>query len=161
MWYWLFLIATIYHLMSKKLNFLSESGCDCAESGGRKIRKLHDNGGLYLWVYEDSRKLWRFRYWLSSKEKSLSLGAYPDVSIGEARALRNSIREQLKSGLDPSEQRKIGQREANKSAYYRNQLRLALSDEGALTIETPSRAVNLTPSHTDALRAFLLAVDQE
>jgi hypothetical protein len=147
--------------MLKKLNLLSESGCDSAESGGRKLRKLHDGGGLYLWVYEDSRKFWRFRYWLGGKEKSLSLGAYPDISIREARSLRDSIREQLKSGLDPSEQRKIVQREAKKPAHYRNQLRLALSDEGALTIETPSRAVNLTPPQTDALRAFLLAADQE
>ena len=110
---------------------------------------------------EDSRRFWRFRYWLSGKEKSLSLGAYADVSIGEARALRDSIHEQLKSGLDPSEQRKIVQREANKPPHYRNQFRLALSDDGALTIETPSRAVNLTLPQTNALRAFLLAVDQE
>ena len=146
--------------MPKKLNLLSESACDSVESGGRKVRKLHDGGGLYLWIHEDGRRFWRFRYWLSGKEKSLSLGAYPDVSIGEARALRDSIREQLKSGLDPSEQRKIGQREANKPARYRNQFRLALSDDGALTIETPSRAVNLTLPQTNALRAFLLAVDQ-
>ncbi|ARO88832.1 DUF4102 domain-containing protein [Nitrosospira lacus] len=147
--------------MPKKLNLLSESACDGAESGGRKLRKLHDGGGLYLWVYEDSRKFWRFRYWLSGKEKSLSLGAYPDISIGEARASCDNIREQLKSGLDPSEQRKIVQREANKSAHYHNQFRLALSDAGALTIETPARTVKLTLPQTDALRAFLLAVDQE
>ena len=145
--------------MPKELNLLSESNCDSAESCGRKVRKLHDGGGLYLWVCEDSRKLWRFRYWLSGKEKSLSLGAYPDISIGEARALRDNIREQLQSGLDPSEQRKFAHREAKKSAHYRNQFRLALSDDGALTIETPSRAVNLTCPQTEALRAFLLAVD--
>ena len=145
--------------MLKELNLLSESICDAAESSGRKVRKHHDGGGLYLWVCEDSRKLWRFRYWLGGKEKSLSLGAYPDISIGEARALRDNIREQLQSGLDPSEQRKLANRDAKKSAHYRNQFRLALSDDGALTIETPSRTLNLTRPQTDALRAFLLAVN--
>ena len=145
--------------MPKELNLLSESICDAAESSGRKVRKHHDGGGLYFWVCEDSRKLWRFRYWLGGKEKSLSLGAYPDISIGEARALRDNIREQLQSGLDPSEQRKLANRDAKKSAHYRNQFRLALSDDGALTIETPSRTLNLTRPQTDALRAFLLAVN--
>ncbi|MGO8753825.1 MAG: Arm DNA-binding domain-containing protein [Gallionellaceae bacterium] len=147
--------------MPKELNLLSESICDSAESCGRKVRKLHDGGGLYLWICEDSRKLLRLRYWLSGKEKSLSLGAYPDISISEARALRDKIREQLKSGLDPSEQRKFVHREAMKSAHYRNQFRLALSNDGALTIEIPSRALNLTRPQTDALRAFLLAAHQE
>ena len=145
--------------MPKELNLLSESICDAAESSGRKVRKHHDGGGLYFWVCEDSRKLWRFRYWLGGKEKSLSLGAYPDISIGEARALRDNIREQLQSGLDPSEQRKLANRDAKKSAHYRNQFRLALSDDGALTIETPSRTLNLSRPQTDALRAFLLAVN--
>jgi hypothetical protein len=40
------------------------------------------------------------RYWQAGKEKSLSLGVYPDISIKGARALRDNIREQLKSGLD-------------------------------------------------------------
>ncbi len=145
--------------MSKELNLLSESICDAAESSGRKVRKHHDGAGLYFWVCEDSRKLWRFRYWLGGKEKSLSLGAYPNISIVEARALRDNIREQLQSGLDPSEQRKLANRDAKKSAHYRNQFRLALSDDGALTIETPSRTLNLTRPQTDALRAFLLAVN--
>ena len=145
--------------MPKELNLLSESICDAAESSGRKVRKHHDGGGLYFWVCEDSRKLWRFRYWLGGKEKSLSLGTYPDISIGEARALRDNIREQLQSGLDPSEQRKLANRDAKKSAHYRNQFRLALSDDGALAIETPSRTLNLTRPQTDVLRAFLLAVN--
>ena len=36
--------------MPKKLNLLSESACDSVESGGRKVSKLHDGGGIYLWV---------------------------------------------------------------------------------------------------------------
>lgn len=147
--------------MPKELNLLSESICDSAESCGRKVRKLHDGGGLLLWVCEDGRKFWRFRYWLGGKEKSLSLGAYPDISIGEARALRDGLREQLKSGLDPSEQRKLAKVEANKLAHYRNQFRLALSDDGALSIETSSRALNLTRPQTDTLRTFLLAANQK
>ena len=42
--------------MSAKLNLLTDVECKNATSEGKSIRKLHDGGGLYLWVYEDGRK---------------------------------------------------------------------------------------------------------
>lgn len=77
-----------------------------ATSEGKAIRKLHDGGGLYLWVYADGTKYWRLRYWLGGKEKSLSLGVYPSVSLKEARERREAERQRLTKGLDPSAERR-------------------------------------------------------
>lgn len=60
--------------MAAILNLLSVKTCDNATSEGNAIRKLHDGGGLYLWVHADGKKYWRLRYWIAQKEKSLSLG---------------------------------------------------------------------------------------
>lgn len=87
-------------------NLLTDTECRNATSNGVKVRKLHDGSGLYLWVYEDGRKYWRLRYWLHGKEKSLSLGTYPGVSLKQSRAKRDSEQRRLEDGLDPSAERK-------------------------------------------------------
>ena len=83
-------------------NLLSAAECKNATSNGNGagIRKLHDGDGLYLWVYLDGRKYWRMRYWQVGKEKSLSVGVYPKVSLSDA------LRKQLQADLDPSAERK-------------------------------------------------------
>ncbi|SEO85367.1 integrase arm-type DNA-binding domain-containing protein [Nitrosovibrio sp. Nv6] len=87
-------------------NLLSAAECKNATSNGTGIRKLHDGGGLYLWVYQDGRKYWRMRYWQAGKEKSLSFGVYPKVSLSDARKRRDELRQQLQADLDPSAERK-------------------------------------------------------
>lgn len=85
---------------------LTDPKCKNATSEGKAIRKLADGGGLYLWVYADGRKYWRLRYWLGGKEKSLSLGVYPDVGLKAARTKREAERKHLDDRLDPSAERK-------------------------------------------------------
>ena len=92
--------------MAAKINLLSASKCNNATSEGKAIRKLHDGGGLYLWVYVDGGKFWRLRYRLGGKEKSLSFGSYPQLSLKEARAKRDEQRKLLDADLDPSAERK-------------------------------------------------------
>jgi len=87
-------------------NLLSAAECKNATSNGASIRKLHDGDGLYLWVYLDGRKYWRMRYWQVGKEKSLSVGVYPKVTLGDARKKRDDLRKQLQADLDPSAERK-------------------------------------------------------
>lgn len=87
-------------------NLLSAAECKNATSNGAGIRKLHDGDGLYLWVYLDGRKYWRMRYWQAGKEKSLSIGVYPKVSLSDARKKREELRKQLEADLDPSAERK-------------------------------------------------------
>lgn len=88
------------------INLLSAVECKNATSNGAGVRKLHDGDGLYLWVYLDGRKYWRMRYWQLGKEKSLSLGVYPKVSLSDARKKGEELRKQLQANLDPSAERK-------------------------------------------------------
>ncbi len=73
---------------------------------GAKPAKLSDERGLFLIVTPEGGKWWRFRYSFGGKEKLLSLGTYPDVSLAGARDRRDQARKLLADGIDPSEQRK-------------------------------------------------------
>jgi integrase len=69
-------------------------------------RKLNDGGGLVLDARPTGAGWWRLRYWIDSREKMLSLGTYPEVSLSTARARRDDARKLIASGTDPSEARK-------------------------------------------------------
>jgi integrase len=71
-----------------------------------KPMKLFDGGGLYLEVSPKGGKWWRLKYRYGGKEKRLSLGVYPDVSLKDARERRDEMRKWLANGIDPSEHRK-------------------------------------------------------
>jgi hypothetical protein len=53
-----------------------------------KPYKLADGGGLHLCIEPHGSKLWRFRYHFDSKEKMISFGAFPIISLASARAKR-------------------------------------------------------------------------
>ncbi len=72
-----------------------------------KPLRLTDGHGLYLQVTPQGSKLWRMRYEIAGKEKLLSFGAYPGVSLSDARALRDDAKATLKVGRDPAIERKI------------------------------------------------------
>ncbi len=72
-----------------------------------KTQKLFDGGGLFLQVFPNGGKCWRLKYRFLNKEKLLSFGVYPEVSLLEARARRDSAKKLLKTGVDPSELRKL------------------------------------------------------
>lgn len=71
-----------------------------------KARKLADERGLFLLVTPSGGKWWRFKYRFDGKEKLLSLGIYPDVSLKSARERRDDARRLLADGVDPGEHRK-------------------------------------------------------
>ncbi|MHB1350046.1 MAG: tyrosine-type recombinase/integrase [Desulfobulbaceae bacterium] len=71
-----------------------------------KSQKLFDGWGLYLLVTPTGGKLWNLKYRFEGKEKKLSLGAYPDVSLAEARLKRDHARTLLANGADPSDTKK-------------------------------------------------------
>jgi hypothetical protein len=71
-----------------------------------KSQRLFDGGGLYLEVAPSGGKWWRLKYRHAGKEKRLSLGVYPDVSLKDARTKRDDARKLLSAGVDPSGARK-------------------------------------------------------
>lgn len=65
-----------------------------------------DGGGLYLEVFPNGSKLWRWKFRVNGKEKRLALGAYPRVSLKDARLKRDIERAKLEQGIDPAFDRK-------------------------------------------------------
>ena len=66
-----------------------------------KIKKLSDGNGLYLAVYPNGSKYWRFRKVINSKETTRALGIYPAMTLAEARSARDSYLLELSKGIDP------------------------------------------------------------
>ncbi|BFG72103.1 tyrosine-type recombinase/integrase [Paraburkholderia terrae] len=73
---------------------------------GERPQKLFDGGGLFLLVAPTGGKLWRLKYRFDGKEKLLALGAYPEVSLKDARQRRDDARKELAKGVDPGATRK-------------------------------------------------------
>lgn len=59
---------------------------------GKTSSKLTDSGGLYLEVTTGGSKLWRYRFRLAGKENTYAIGAYPEVSLSDARTERDAAR---------------------------------------------------------------------
>lgn len=72
--------------------------------------KLADEKGLFLLVNPNGSKLWRFKYRFTDKEKSLSIGIYPDVTLAEARKKRDEARQSLADSVDPGMAKQLKKR---------------------------------------------------
>lgn len=84
---------------------LTDKAISNAKPGPKPI-KLFDGRGLFLLVTPAGGKWWRLKYRHDGKEKLLSLGVYPDVSLKDARDRCDAARKQLADGIDPSVNRK-------------------------------------------------------
>lgn len=73
----------------------------------KKPYKIFDGGGLYLHVQPSGSKLWKQKYRFNKKEKVLSFGKYPVVSISQARKRRDEAKQSLAEGFDPGEKKKL------------------------------------------------------
>lgn len=66
-----------------------------------KSYKLADSRGLYLFVHNKGYKYWRYKYRYQGKEKLMQFGAYPEISLKEARNLHNDAHRLVSDGIDP------------------------------------------------------------
>lgn len=73
-----------------------------------KPYKLSDGGGLYLEVAPNGSRYWRMKYRINGKEKRLSIGVYPIISLAVARDEREKAKKVLATGGDPGEVKKAG-----------------------------------------------------
>jgi integrase len=69
---------------------------------GEKPIKLFDGEGLHLFIPTSGAKLWRLKYRFAGKEKLLSIGPYPDVSLADAREERRKAKALLRDNKDPA-----------------------------------------------------------
>ena len=74
---------------------------------GEKQIKLFDGHGLFLLIAPSGTKAWRLKYSFQGREKLISLGLYPTVSLKEARERAATARKDIENGIDPSEKRKL------------------------------------------------------
>ena len=67
-----------------------------------KTYMVRDDRGLYLRVDTAGRKYWILRYWEQKKERQISLGPYPDLSLKDARQKRDEIQTARAKGESPT-----------------------------------------------------------
>ena len=80
-----------------------------------KAYKVTDSQGLYLLVNPRGSKLWRVKYRMNGVERKLALGAYPEITLAEARTARDAARRQLAHAVDPN----VAKRQARIEASIR------------------------------------------
>ena len=68
---------------------------------------LPDGQGLFLLIMPNGSKLWRFNYYkpITKKRTEMSFGAFPQISLANARQMREESRALLSKGIDPQKQR--------------------------------------------------------
>ena len=91
--------------MPKRISPLSDTKVRNVKPQAKEV-KLFDGGGLFLLVVPTGGKLWRFKYRFGGKEKQLTFGTYPEISLSDARQRREDARKLLANGVDPSEIKK-------------------------------------------------------
>lgn len=74
--------------------------------GAEKPYKMSDAGGLFLLVSPTGNRSWRMKYRFGGKEKLLTFGSYPDVTLVKARENRETAKATLRDGRDPAVEKK-------------------------------------------------------
>lgn len=82
-------------------NRLTDHQCRTAKPG-EKARKLFDGDSMYLFIAPSGAKIWRLAYRdEQGKQQTKSLGAYPLLTLAEARGKRDDVRRGLLNGVSP------------------------------------------------------------
>ncbi|HCH9745178.1 TPA: tyrosine-type recombinase/integrase [Escherichia coli] len=81
---------------------LTAKGIEAAQPKDKPY-KLTDSQtpGLFLLVHPNGSKYWRFRYWVSKRERLQAIGVYPLISLKEARKRATESRLLIAQGIDP------------------------------------------------------------
>ena len=122
--------------------------------------KLSDGGGLYLLVHSNGSRYWRFDFRFEGKQKSSSLGVWPEVTLAAARNKRDAARRKIKGGVNPIEAKKVKTtpqleqvQEKEKAEQQQSQTQYHISQEQENKQASQSsgkdiqEAVNLLKSH--------------
>ncbi len=78
------------------------------------VRQLNQTGrytddqikGLHLWIKASNQKYWIFRYTINGKRQNMSLGAYPEISLKQARQRAIKARNDINAGVNPITEKK-------------------------------------------------------
>ncbi len=95
-------------MATRGINKLSALQVKKAKPNPDKMYKLSDGGNLYLRIDQSGSKYWIFNYtrpFLDKRKNDLSLGYYPEVSLDDARTIRDEYKKLIKQGIDPAMER--------------------------------------------------------
>lgn len=112
-----------------------------------KAYKLPDSESLFLFVTTAGARIWRWKYRFGGKEKLLTIGKYPAVSLTAARKARDQARAKLHEGIDPSAEKK--QRKAAALVEHLD------SFEKVARAWHEAKAKTLSPRYSDAVLSRL------
>ncbi|MEE3155132.1 MAG: integrase arm-type DNA-binding domain-containing protein [Pseudomonadota bacterium] len=127
---------------------LTDAACRKALPSDRD-RKISDDRGLFLLVRKTGSKLWQMKYRFAGKEKKLSFGPYPRVTLAAARQARDKALVQLHEGIDPGAEKKAKKAKAAAEALD--------SFEKVARAWHAQKAQTLTPRYANAVLARLEA----
>ncbi|MFA5631460.1 MAG: integrase arm-type DNA-binding domain-containing protein [Porticoccaceae bacterium] len=96
--------------MPRKVAPLTDSAIKAAKPQAQAY-KLADGSGLYLEVMPAGSKIWRMKYQIKGKERRITFGAYPAVTLQQARQEREQARDLVSQGIDPVAERKAAKQE--------------------------------------------------
>lgn len=105
--------------MPKRVTSITELSIRNAKPREKKYF-LFDGKGLYIEITPLGGKFWRFKYWMDGKGGVLSLGAYPEVSLRDARQKAHEYRCQVSKGINPTLNRqamKLAKEEKNANTF--------------------------------------------
>jgi hypothetical protein len=74
--------------------------------------KWFDQLGLFLLVTPTNNRYWRLRYQLNKCSREMALGAYPAMTLTQARQMQAAVRAKVKAGIDPLAERVEKERES-------------------------------------------------
>lgn len=86
-----------------------------------RAQKMFDGGGLFLFIAPTGLKSWRMKYRFSGKEKLLTFGKFPAVSLQQARSMRDQARDQLERNIDPAHRSTADDFESVARSWFRLQ----------------------------------------
>jgi integrase len=109
--------------------------------------KLADGQGLYLLITRAKTASWRIKYRIEGKEKSYTIGTYPQSSLAQARLELKEVKASLNKGRDPVVARRITMAQA--AAHSESTFRAVAEEWFAMK----EKEWSLT-HHTKSKRAF-------
>lgn len=123
-----------------------------AAKAKEKKYKLSDGGGLQLHVSPAGTKLWRLAYRYLGKQKEIALGEHPTVSLADARGIREKVKQTLRDGRDPAQEKRM---ERINRAAAQGYTFAAIADELRAKLEKEERAPATLARHDWIFELYL------
>ncbi len=113
-----------------------------AKPEGGKKKKLFDGNGLYIEIAVSGSKFWRYKYRFEGREKLLTIGSYPKISLRQARVACAEAHDLLDQGVDPGAAKQKARKEKEEEQAVRGRTFAVVAREWYET-----KGLNLTPKY--------------